>query len=79
MDRDIDYVVLLDGDGQHLPEEILASWRLPQKLPLAFSVGNRMQDTHDHAAARKWTNLLLPGNSAASAIRASQTLNADFE
>lgn len=54
-ERGFDYIVVLDGDGQHLPEEIgrfvtaaQGGWEL--------YVGNRMHETDGMPLVRKWTN-----------------------
>jgi glycosyltransferase involved in cell wall biosynthesis len=59
MDRDVDYVVLLDGDGQHLPEEIPHFLEAAAKSQAGIFLGNRMQKTDTMPLLRKWTNRLI--------------------
>ena len=57
-----DYVVLLDADGQHRPEEIPAFIRQMGELPdAAMLVGNRMSDTRTMPLVRKLTNRTMSG------------------
>lgn len=55
-ERNFEYVIILDGDGQHRPEEI------SRFLTAAFSsraellVGTRMSDLRDMPLVRRWTN-----------------------
>lgn len=58
LERDFDYFLLLDGDGQHLPEEIprfLEAARAGAKL----LVGNRMAETKDMPFHRWLTNRFM--------------------
>src|SRR4051812_40489172 len=40
----LEYVLLLDGDGQHLPEEIPRFLEEANRAPSALLLGNRMSD-----------------------------------
>lgn len=54
-----DYVLLLDGDGQHRPEELehfLAAAAEPTTEPTALYLGNRMERTESMPLLRRWTN-----------------------
>lgn len=58
LDRDLDYFLMLDGDGQHLPEEI------PRFLDAASGgakllVGNRMTETKEMPLHRLLTNRFM--------------------
>lgn len=58
LDRDFDYFLMLDGDGQHLPEEIprfLESARSGAKL----LVGNRMTEIGEMPIHRLMTNRFM--------------------
>lgn len=54
--RGFEYVVLLDGDGQHLPEEIPAFLDEAAKTKAHFLLGNRMSDTSKMPLVRRLTN-----------------------
>lgn len=56
LERGFNYVLLLDGDGQHLPEEITRFLTAAQETRAPFIVGNRMGDTAKMPTARRWTN-----------------------
>jgi glycosyltransferase involved in cell wall biosynthesis len=56
LEERVEYVLLLDGDGQHLPEEI------PRFLKAGTAhvvVGNRMSDTRKMPLVRRLTNRLM--------------------
>jgi glycosyltransferase involved in cell wall biosynthesis len=55
------YVLLLDGDGQHLPEEIPAFIAEANRTGAQFVVGTRMSDTRKMPWARKMTNRFMSG------------------
>ena len=55
------YVLVLDGDGQHLPEEIPAFLEEANRSGAAFVVGNRMADTAKMPFVRKLTNQFMSG------------------
>jgi glycosyltransferase involved in cell wall biosynthesis len=50
------YVLVLDGDGQHLPEEIPGFIDEANRTGAQFVVGTRMSDTRKMPWARKMTN-----------------------
>jgi glycosyltransferase involved in cell wall biosynthesis len=61
---DWDAVVLLDGDGQHLPEEI-GRFAAVAGDGCGLWVGNRMQDTRRMPRLRRWTNRFMSGQVSA--------------
>jgi glycosyltransferase involved in cell wall biosynthesis len=56
---DIEYILILDGDGQHLPEEIPAFIEAANATRAAMLVGNRMSDTRSMPFVRKITNRFM--------------------
>lgn len=56
LDEGAGYVLLLDGDGQHLPEEIP---RFLEATPAHATVGNRMSDTSTMPLVRRLTNRFM--------------------
>lgn len=50
------YIQILDGDGQHLPEEIPRFLEVRNTSGAELVVGNRMDDTRDMPLLRRWTN-----------------------
>jgi glycosyltransferase involved in cell wall biosynthesis len=60
-ERGFDYVVLLDGDGQHRPEEIRRFVETADREHTRLLVGNRMGDTHDMPLPRRLTNQFMSG------------------
>jgi glycosyltransferase involved in cell wall biosynthesis len=57
--RGFPYVLILDGDGQHLPEEIPGFLETANKTGASFVVGNRMADTRTMPFVRKLTNKFM--------------------
>jgi glycosyltransferase involved in cell wall biosynthesis len=57
--RGFQYVLILDGDGQHLPEEIPAFLSEACRGVAAFVVGSRMSDTRKMPWLRKMTNRFM--------------------
>ena len=55
----IEYILILDGDGQHLPEEIPAFIEAANATHAAMLVGNRMSDTRTMPFVRKMTNRFM--------------------
>lgn len=55
----VEYVLILDGDGQHLPEEIPRFLEAANRSSAAMLVGSRMQDLQAMPLVRKATNLLM--------------------
>jgi glycosyltransferase involved in cell wall biosynthesis len=53
------YVLVLDGDGQHLPEEIPAFLEEANRSGSPFVVGTRMSDTRKMPFLRKMTNRFM--------------------
>lgn len=52
----VEYIVILDGDGQHLPEEIPAFLEEANRSGAEMIVGNRMADTRTMPRVRRLTN-----------------------
>ena len=59
MERGFDYVLILDGDGQHLPEEIGAFLSAAAEAPCGIFVGNRMHQTQGMPVVRRLTNRFM--------------------
>ena len=57
--RDVDYVLILDADGQHLPEEIPRFLAAAGASPDKMFVGNRMHDTETMPWKRRLTNQFM--------------------
>jgi len=52
----LEFFLILDGDGQHLPEEIPAFLTAANATGAPMIVGNRMSDLRTMPFVRKWTN-----------------------
>ena len=59
--RGFAYILILDGDGQHLPEEIPAFLDEANRSGAPFVVGSRMSDTRTMPFVRKLTNRFMSG------------------
>lgn len=55
----IEYALILDGDGQHLPEEIPNFIKAANQSQAPMFVGNRMSDTRTMPFVRKMTNRFM--------------------
>jgi len=55
----IEYALILDGDGQHAPEEIPRFIAAANQTKAPMLVGNRMSDTRKMPFVRKMTNQLM--------------------
>lgn len=55
----IEYIIILDGDGQHLPEEIPRFLAEANRSGAAMLVGNRMSDLKTMPAVRRLTNQFM--------------------
>lgn len=55
----IEYVLVLDGDGQHAPEEIPRFLGAANETPAPMFVGNRMSDVEKMPFVRKMTNRFM--------------------
>jgi glycosyltransferase involved in cell wall biosynthesis len=55
----IEYVLVLDGDGQHLPEEIPRFLEEANRTHATMLVGNRMSDTRTMPFVRRMTNRFM--------------------
>lgn len=56
---DYDAVIIMDGDGQHLPEDIPYFMRLAKYSDSAIFIGNRMQRTRNMPLVQVITNRLM--------------------
>src|SRR4051794_39881776 len=56
LDRGVDYVVLLDGDGQHLPEEISRFVEAAERTGAKLLIGSRMHDVARMPPLRRAVN-----------------------
>ena len=54
--ENIEFILILDGDGQHLPEEIPRFLTAANNTGAPMIVGNRMGDTRDMPFVRRMTN-----------------------
>ncbi|MCX5703536.1 MAG: glycosyltransferase family 2 protein [Candidatus Omnitrophica bacterium] len=59
LSRDYDAVITMDGDGQHLPEDIPYFIRLAAYSDGAIFIGNRMQSTKNIPLVRFLTNKFM--------------------
>ncbi|MEI6560878.1 MAG: glycosyltransferase family 2 protein [Verrucomicrobiota bacterium] len=59
LERGFDYVLILDGDGQHLPEEIQHFLSAATATPCGLFVGNRMHKTDGMPLVRLLTNRFM--------------------
>lgn len=57
--RGIEYVLVLDGDGQHLPEEIPHFIEEANRSGVSMIVGNRMSDLRAMPFVRRLTNRFM--------------------
>lgn len=57
----IRYLLLLDGDGQHLPEEIPLFLEEANRTHAGLVLGNRMTDLRDMPFVRRMTNRFMSG------------------
>jgi glycosyltransferase involved in cell wall biosynthesis len=57
----LDWILILDGDGQHLPEEIPHFLAAANEHDAPMIVGNRMSDTRKMPFVRKLTNRTMSG------------------
>jgi glycosyltransferase involved in cell wall biosynthesis len=57
----VEWVLILDGDGQHLPEEIPHFFEEANRTGAEMVVGSRMEDTRKMPLVRKLTNLTMSG------------------
>lgn len=56
VERGVEYVVLLDGDGQHLPEEISRFAEVAERTGAKLVIGSRMHDVARMPALRRAVN-----------------------
>jgi glycosyltransferase involved in cell wall biosynthesis len=57
----LDWILILDGDGQHLPEEIPHFFAAANEHDASMIVGNRMSDTRKMPLVRRLTNRTMSG------------------
>ncbi len=60
-ERGVDYILILDGDGQHRPEEIRRFVETAEREHTKLLVGNRMGDTRKMPWQRRLTNAFMSG------------------
>lgn len=53
------WAALLDGDGQHRPEDLPAFFRAAEETGAEMVVGNRMASSHEMARVRRWANRVM--------------------
>ena len=56
LDRNFTYVVILDGDGQHRPEEIARFLAAACSTRAELLIGSRMRDVREMPLVRRWVN-----------------------
>ncbi len=56
LDRNLNYVVVLDGDGQHLPEEIERFLEAASSKRAELLIGTRMKDVREMPLLRRLVN-----------------------
>jgi glycosyltransferase involved in cell wall biosynthesis len=56
LEEQVEAVVVLDGDGQHDPNEIPRFLETYERFGIPILIGNRMADTKGMPRTRKWTN-----------------------
>ncbi|HWH71392.1 MAG TPA: glycosyltransferase family 2 protein [Candidatus Sulfotelmatobacter sp.] len=54
--RGLEWGLMLDGDGQHAPEDIPACFQCAEQTAAALIVGNRMAEAAQMPALRRWVN-----------------------
>jgi glycosyltransferase involved in cell wall biosynthesis len=62
----VDYIIVLDGDGQHLPEEIPRFLEAANRTGAQMLVGNRMADVTHMPFVRQWTNRIMSAQISAA-------------
>ena len=56
LEREVEAVVVVDGDGQHDPQEIRLFLDAYERTGIPVLIGNRMANTSGMPILRKWTN-----------------------
>lgn len=59
LNNNFDAAILMDGDGQHLPQDIPAFIKRSQETGAALVLGNRMHDTKNMPPVRYMTNKVM--------------------
>lgn len=57
--RGYDFVITMDGDGQHAPEDLPGFVRAYRESGVPVLVGSRMHDTRSMPLVRRWTNRFM--------------------
>ncbi|HEY4281800.1 MAG TPA: glycosyltransferase family 2 protein [Chthoniobacterales bacterium] len=65
LERGLTWVVILDGDGQHRPEEIERMWSVAENDGAALLIGNRMNDVESMPRIRRFVNRYMSGKISA--------------
>lgn len=58
-ERGFDYAITMDGDGQHVPEDIRTFMDAYRTTGTPVLIGNRMADTRAMPFVRRWTNRFM--------------------
>lgn len=61
MEGDYDFVITMDGDGQHHPDELRHFVKAAETGDAAVILGNRMRDPKDMPLKRRITNWVMSG------------------
>ena len=56
LEQGFEWVVMLDGDGQHAPEDLPALWRCAEQTAAKLVIGNRMDEAHKMPWLRRSVN-----------------------
>jgi len=56
LEQDFEWAVMLDGDGQHTPEDLPALWRCAEQTGAKLVIGNRMAEAHKMPWLRRTVN-----------------------
>jgi len=58
-DNGMEFVVTMDGDGQHAPDDVSAFIKTYFETRTPVLIGNRMDNTETMPLIRRWTNLFM--------------------
>lgn len=58
-EKEFEVVITMDGDGQHLPEDIASFMKISANSPHAFFIGNRMFKPSGMPLIRQFTNKFM--------------------
>lgn len=59
LNNNFDAVIAMDGDGQHLPKDVLKIIEIAKESKNLLFIGNRMQNSSRMPMIRRWTNHLM--------------------